>query len=136
MRLRDPEAMNDLVSYLLRSGVLLSSGIITLGAVLALAKYGSLSTSAFFVYLPNQIPHGTFNVSFSGILSGLAILDPFSIIELGVIVLLATPVARVLLSIFLFAAEGDRLYVYVTIVVLALLLFGILVTPLIPLFNA
>lgn len=136
MRLHDPDEMNDLVSYLLRFGVLLSSGIIVLGAGLALAKYGSLSTSDFFVYLPGQIPHGTFNVGLGGIIGGLASLDPFSIIGLGVIVLLATPVTRVLLSVFLFAAEGDRLYVYITATVLALLLFSILLAPLIPIFNA
>jgi uncharacterized membrane protein len=136
VRFRDPDKMNDLVSSLLRFGVLLSSAIIVVGAVLALAKYGSSSTSNFFTYLPDRIPHGTFNVGLGGIISGLASLDPFSVIELGVMVLLATPVARVLLSVFLFAAEGDRIYVYVTATVLALLLFSILVTPLIPQFNA
>jgi uncharacterized membrane protein len=42
----------------------------------------------------------------------------------------------VLISVLLFAAEGDRLYVYITAVVLALLLFSMLVTPFIPAFNA
>lgn len=136
MKLNDPDEMNKLVSTLLRVGVLLSSVIIVVGTVLALARFGLAGTAGFFTYLPDEIPHGTFNVGLSGILGGLGALDPFSVIQLGVIVLLATPVARVLLSVFLFAAERDRLYVYITAAVLMLLLFSILVTPLIPLFNA
>jgi len=136
MRLREPDAMNDLVSDVLRYGVLVSSVVVVLGVVLALAKYGLLSASDFLTYLPNQIPHGTFKVDLADLATGLLVLDPFSVIELGVIVLLATPVARVLLSVFLFAAEGDRTYVYITVTVLVLLLFSILVTPLIPIFQA
>ena len=136
MRLSNPDAMNDLVSGVLRYGVLLSSAIIMLGAALALARYGSLRASDFLTYLPNQVPHGTYSVDLADLTAGLLSLDPFSVIELGVIVLLATPVARVLLSVFLFAAEGDRTYVYITATVLALLLFSILVAPFIPVFHA
>jgi len=75
-------------------------------------------------------------VSLSGLLNGIVSFAPFSWIELGVIILIATPVARVLISVFLFAAEKDRLYVLITAVVLALLLFSMLVTPSIPGFHA
>jgi len=81
------------------------------------------------------IPHGNFPVTLSSIASGLASLDPPSIIQLGFLVLLATPVARVALSLLLFAAEKDTRFVYLTGAVLAILLFSILATPLIPLFN-
>jgi uncharacterized membrane protein len=49
------------------------------------------------------------------------------IIQLGLLLLIATPVARVALSIFGFAAERDRMYVgFATIVLVILLssLFG------------
>jgi uncharacterized membrane protein len=136
MNVRDPDSMNNLVSGVLRYGVIISSAIVVLGVVLALARYGSSNTSEFLTYLPNQVPHGTYTVDPAEVASGLLTLDPFSVIELGVIVLLATPVARVLLSVFLFAAEGDRTYVYITLTVLILLLFSILVTPFIPAFHA
>ncbi|MDG6964168.1 MAG: DUF1634 domain-containing protein, partial [Nitrososphaerota archaeon] len=72
----------------------------------------------------------------SALALGVAKLDPFSVIELGVIVLIATPVSRVFFSILLFAAEKDMTYVKITLVVLALLLFSMLVTPFIPAFHA
>ncbi|MDG6975316.1 MAG: DUF1634 domain-containing protein [Nitrososphaerota archaeon] len=54
----------------------------------------------------------------------------------GVVVLIATPVTRVLFAVLLFAAERDMTYVKITVVVLFLLLFSMLATPFIPLFNA
>jgi uncharacterized membrane protein len=136
LNVRNPDSMNDFVSSVLRTGVLLSAAIIIVGTILALARYGPQEMSEFLQYLPNQVPHGTYSVDLADLGAGLLVLDPFSIIELGVIALLATPVARVLMSVFLFAAEGDRTYVYVTAGVLVLLLFSILVTPQIPLFHA
>ncbi len=136
MNFREPDSMNNVLSDVLRYGVLLSAAVIVLGTLLLLAKFGFSSASDFLTYLPGQIPHGSFTVSLSALPGGIAELDPFSVIELGVIFLLATPVARVLFSVFLFAAEGDKTYVYITTAVLLLLLFSILVTPFIPAFNA
>lgn len=135
MNLKDPESMNALISGLLRYGVILSAAIIALGTILLLLGKGSQEVSQLVVYNPNQFPHGNFDPSFGRMLAGLAAFDPQSIIELGVLVLLATPAARVLLSVLLFSAEGDRTYAYVTAAVLALLLFSMLVTPYIPGFN-
>ncbi|MGP8125530.1 MAG: DUF1634 domain-containing protein [Nitrososphaerales archaeon] len=136
MNLRDPETMNEVVGNVLRFGVLLSAAVILIGTALLIANSGFSGVSGALTYNPNQIPHGTFDVSLSALASGLAGFQPYSLIELGVIILLATPVSRVLISVFLFAAERDRLYVYITAVVLALLLFSILVTPFISIFNA
>lgn len=135
MNLRDPESMNALISGLLRYGVILSAAIIASGTVLLLMGSGSQEVSQLVVYSPNQFPHGNFDPSLGRMVAGLVTLDPQSIIELGVLVLLATPAARVLLSVLLFSAEGDRTYAYVTGVVLVLLLFSMLVTPYIPGFN-
>jgi len=128
--------MGKFIGNALRIGVVASAVIILFGTALLMASNGLSTASNDLTYNTGHIPHGSFNVSLSGLLSGLASLQPFSVIELGVIVLLATPVTRVMISVFLFAAEGDRVYVYITVVVLALLLFSILVTPLIPLFHA
>jgi len=136
LNLKDPEAMNEIIGNVLRVGVIVSAAIILVGVILLVANSGLSGTASSLVYNQNQIPHGTFDVSLAGLLKGLTTLQPDSLIELGAIVLIATPVSRVLISVFLFAAEGDRLYVYITIVVLALLLFSILVTPFIPLFHA
>jgi uncharacterized membrane protein len=135
MNLRDPESMNGIISGLLRFGVLLAGIIIVVGVGLLLLGEGSQQVSTLVAYNPNSVPHGNFDPSLGRLPAGLVALDSQSIIELGVLVLLATPAARVLLSVFLFAAEGDRTYACITAVVFGLLLFSMLVTPFIPGFN-
>lgn len=136
MNPRDPESMNEVIGLALRYGVILSALVIILGMVL-LATSGTYSdVSNLLAYNPNSVPHGNFGVSLTGILGGLATLDPLSYIELGVIFLIATPVTRVFISVLLFEAEKDRRYVLITGMVLILLLFSMLVTPHIPGFHA
>ena len=135
MNLKDPSSMNNILGIVLRSGVVLAGVTITIGTILFIANHSLDNTSAYLAYNPGLIPHGNFPVSLASILSGLLSLDPSSIIQLGLLILLATPVARVALSLFLFAAEKDRMFVYLTAAVLAILLFSMLATPLIPLFN-
>lgn len=132
MNLKDPESMNVVIGKALRYGVLISALIIIIGVIRLAGTSGLSGTSALLVYNPNTIPHGTFDVSISGFFSGLARFDSISLIELGAVVLIATPVSRVVISVFLFSAEGDRHYVIITAIVLALLLFSMLVTPFIP----
>ncbi|MDE1858390.1 MAG: DUF1634 domain-containing protein [Thaumarchaeota archaeon] len=135
MNLKDPDSMNKVIGMVLRYGVLISASVIVLGVVI-LALSGNYSdVASLLTYNPN-IPHGNFDVSFAGIIKGLAAFNPLSIIEVGVILLIATPVSRVLISVLLFDAEGDRQYVLITGVVLTLLLFSMLVTPYIPGFHA
>lgn len=136
MNLKDPESMGSVVGHVLRYGVLLSAAITLFGTALLVAQDGYTGVEITLAYNPSAVPHGNFDVSFSALLSGLESLQPFAYIELGVLILLATPVSRVMISVFLFAAEGDRLYAYITAVVLVVLLFSIFVTPYIPGFNA
>jgi uncharacterized membrane protein len=134
MNLRDPESMNGIIGNMLRVGVLASAAVIVLGAALLVVKYGGSDFTDFLHYDASTIPHGTFSVSLQSMVSGIASLEPYSIIELGVLLLIATPVSRVVVSTLLFAAEHDRTYVYVTLCVLGLLLFSMLATPFIPWF--
>jgi len=136
MNLRDPESMNVVIGKVLRYGVILSGAIILLGAIALVATNGLSDTSGMLTYNPNAVPHDNLDVSLSGLVHGLVTFSAFSWIELGVIVLIATPVSRVVISVLLFAAERDRLYVLITAVVLALLLFSMLVTPFIPGFHS
>jgi len=47
------------------------------------------------------------------------------IIQLGLLLLIATPVARVAFSVVAFAAERDWLYVAITLIVLAILIYSL-----------
>jgi uncharacterized membrane protein len=55
---------------------------------------------------------------------GIATGDPATIIQLGVLLLIATPVARVGFALVAFAIERDKLYIAVSLTVLAVLLFS------------
>jgi uncharacterized membrane protein len=50
-------------------------------------------------------------------------------VQLGVILLIATPVARVALTLVAFAVQRDRIYVALTAVVLIVLLYGLFWSP-------
>lgn len=135
MNLSDPDSMNLVVSKVLRYGVILSSAVIVVGTVLLLTSQGFSSADQYLIYHHDLVPHGDFPVSLGALVSGLLAFSPFSIIELGILMLLATPVSRVLFSTFLFAAERNTVYVYITLAVLCLLLFSMIATPFIPAFN-
>jgi uncharacterized membrane protein len=62
---------------------------------------------------------------FSGIFAGLAKLGPVAITQLGLVVLVATPVVRVMASVVGFALEGDHIYTAITVGVLAVLLVSL-----------
>lgn len=136
MNLKDPETMNSVIGNVLRYGVVLSAVIVLAGVIQLAGASGSSDTGPLLAYNSGSVPHGDFPVTLPALVAGLESFDAYALIELGVIVLIATPVSRVLISVFLFAAESDRLYVLVTAVVLALLLFSMLATPFIPGFNA
>ena len=53
-------------------------------------------------------------------------VDASAIIELGILLLVATPICRVIFAVIAFALERDRLYVAIGLTVLAVLLLGML----------
>ncbi len=109
------------VGGILRLGVILSSAVIVLGVLPFLAREGARRAD-YHVF------HGepaAFR-SVAGALADAAQADPRGIMQLGVLLLLATPVARVALCLVEFARERDRLYVGVTLAVLLALAWGLL----------
>lgn len=109
-----------IVSVILRSGVLISGTVVFLGGLLFLARHGG-----------ERVDYRSFHAQAAsdrlvhGIIAGAAARRARSVIQLGVLLLLATPIARVAFSIVGFALERDRLYVVITSVVLAILLYSL-----------
>jgi uncharacterized membrane protein len=136
--------MQSVLSKTLLYGVILSTSIIVIGLVYMAGTYSTgyqcdftpVSLSCLLNYNPATIPHGDYPNSLASIAQGLVQLKPFAIIQLGVIVLLATPVFRVAASLVLFAIEKDRAFVLITLLVLIILLFSFFVIPMIPFFKA
>ncbi|MDE3193700.1 MAG: DUF1634 domain-containing protein [Chloroflexota bacterium] len=115
-----------LIATLLLGGVGISAALLVAGVALFLATgssgYGDV-TSVNALIGPDAAaayPH-----SFGAILRGVVELRSFAIVELGVVVLIATPVVRVAASVLLFFAEKDQVFVAVTVAVLVLLLVSI-----------
>ncbi|MBV7532525.1 DUF1634 domain-containing protein [Chitinophaga sp. sic0106] len=109
-----------LVGKMLRYGVFTASGIVLAGGIFYLIQMGS-------ALVPNyQHFHseGKEFTTFSGILKGAATFSSTEVIQLGVMVLLATPILRIVMSLGAFALEKDKLYVGITALVLAVILFS------------
>ena len=109
------------MSRLLRSGLLLSAAVVLVGLIRALIEGGSLQLGQF-VAATNR---AAFDPSAIG--PGLQAGAAPSIVALGLLLLVATPVARVALGAYSFSLERDPLLVRATIVVLVLLLLGLFV---------
>jgi uncharacterized membrane protein len=109
-----------IIGNLLRAGVLLSGIIIFAGGILYVIRYGHTP-----VHYGQFDPNRAELRSVVPVIKGAFRLDARAIIQLGLLLLIATPVARVLFSIVAFAMERDATYVWITIIVLAILMFSL-----------
>lgn len=112
--------VEDLVGNLLRAGVSLATVIVFCGAVVYLARHGG-EPADYRVFHGEPNPLRTI----PGVLREALALQGRGIIQLGLLWLIATPVARVVLSIVGFAAERDRMYVGFASIVLVILLYSL-----------
>src|SRR5271167_4920552 len=110
-----------IIGTLLRTGVILAAAVVLFGAVVYLAHHG-LDAVNYRTF------HGDpeFLRTLTGIVRGALHLDGRAIIQLGLLLLIATPVARVAFSAVAFAIERDYLYVWITLFVLGILLYSLL----------
>jgi uncharacterized membrane protein len=110
-----------LLGSLLQAGVIVSAVIVTIGGVMYLFRHGMEVPSyhifrgepAAFRVLPN-IAH-----------DALTFQRRRSTIQLGLIVLIATPILRVVFSAYGFIRQGDHTYTFITLLVLAILLYSL-----------
>jgi uncharacterized membrane protein len=115
------------IAQLLRWGVVISFVIVAtgIGAVVVTGQTGYHQIRLDDVASVVQYRvRPDFPNSLGGVFSGLMALKPYAIIALGLLVLIAIPVARVAVSIVAFAMERDGLYVVITAFVLAMLLLS------------
>lgn len=116
------ERFERFLGNLLRTGVLLAAGIVLLGGILYLIQHGAEQPDrVVFRGEPADLR------SLTGIFTRAQRLNGSGTIMAGLLVLIATPVARVICSIFGFFRERDFLYVALTLVVLGVLLYSLFV---------
>src|SRR5262245_56136887 len=114
--LRADEKVERIVAILLQVGVVLSIAVTLLGAVQYLWHEGHHVTDyRVFRGEPFDLSHA------SAIVTAALAGHREALIQLGALILIATPVARVLFSLVAFAVQRDLTYVVVTTLVLAIL---------------
>jgi uncharacterized membrane protein len=117
----DDRKMETLIGWLLRAGVLSSALIVFTGGIIFLAGNGR-SPVNYRVFQGEPADLRTLE----GVLRDVIALRGKGIIQLGLLVLIATPVARVAFSIFTFLEERDRLYAVIAAIVLLILLYSLI----------
>ncbi len=101
------------ISAVLRYGSLISTLVMAAGIVLMLVEGASA---------PPASPHG---IHFSLLIPALVRLQPRAVVELGVLLLLFTPIFRIAIAALSFALEGDYKYLLISLGVLAIVLLSI-----------
>jgi Predicted membrane protein len=108
-----------ILGNLLRAGVMLSALIVLSGACVYLWRHGHEQAN----YRVFQGEPSEFR-TIPGILRSVMHGRGRGLIQLGLLFLIATPIARVCLSVVGFSIERDRLYIVCTLIVLAILLYS------------
>lgn len=118
----EASAMDRHIGVLLRTGMLLSACVILLGGSLFLIRHGAAVVDYHtFHGVPPELR------SITGITNGAIHGEALPIIQFGLLLLIATPVLRVVFSVFGFAAAKDYLYTGIALVVLAVLLYSLFI---------
>jgi uncharacterized membrane protein len=110
-----------IIGNILRAGVISAAAVVSVGGIIYLFRHGQ--TQMDYSVFRRQPPEfsavdGIIRQVFSGSGRGM--------IQLGLLVLIATPIVRVAFSVFAFARQRDRLYVAVTLAVLAILVYSLM----------
>jgi uncharacterized membrane protein len=123
--------MELVISYTLLVGVLLSATVILTGILL----FALTQNTGYARILPHHLADlityqrhtgpGYFPSSVHDVVGGAMAGKAYAIVGLGLLLLIATPVIRVVLSVFFFLEQRDWLYVWITLIVLSVLLLGL-----------
>ncbi len=115
------KALETAIGYTLRIGVIAAAVLVLAGGVYYLIE-NAFAPADYHTFHP-AVKHA---LDLSAIVQNALALNSLGIIQLGLLVLIATPIVRVILSVVAFALERDLLYVAVTVVVLVVLLYSFL----------
>jgi uncharacterized membrane protein len=115
------KTLETIIGYTLRIGVIAAAVLVLAGGVYYLTE-NAFTPADYHTFHP-AAKHA---LDLSGIVQNALALNSLGIIQLGLLVLVATPIVRVIFSVVAFALERDYLYVAVTAIVLAVLLYSFL----------
>lgn len=117
-----------IIGNALRIGVTASIIVILIGLALLLLVPGASRYNLSAIASPTSKLNSSV-IGFSSMLNGIESLDGVYYIMLGLAILIATPVARVLLSVFWFFQKRNPVYTVITAIVLINMLVAIFIIP-------
>ena len=118
-RLSD-HALEQVIGRVLQIGVLISAVVVVAGGIALLIRYGGVPADfRSFRSEPSALS------TLGGIVRAAYRFDSHAIVQLGLVLLIATPIMRVGLTLVAFWWQRDRLYVWITAFVLALLVYSL-----------
>jgi uncharacterized membrane protein len=109
-----------ILGTLLRFGVIVSMVVVFIGGVVYLQSHGK-ATIDYSQFKSEGADLKSIHAIFSGLLS----LNGKAIIQFGIVLLIFTPISRVILSVFSFLLEKDYMYVIIGLIVLSIILFSL-----------
>jgi uncharacterized membrane protein len=118
---QNDKRIDELMGLLLRSGVLFAASVVFVGGVVYLARF---PLPAFNYRVFQSEPRSLRTIS--GIFNDAMAFHGRGLIQLGLLFLIATPIARVTFSVFAFFYQHDWKYMVFTLIVLGLLLYSLL----------
>ncbi len=121
----DQTKLQRVISTTLRSGVTMAAAIGVSGGILCLATQGTQPVDCH-VFEGTRSPYASVVGIIHALHGGNYAQRGLAMVQVGILVLLLTPILRVALSIVGFAMERDRMYVLITSVVLVTLMVSVL----------
>jgi uncharacterized membrane protein len=115
------KVLENLIGNLLRAGVLIAAALVVIGGVMYLAgEHAEVVHYSVFQPVSAELR------STASIVAGAFRLNAPAVMQLGVVLLIITPIARVALAMVGFWLEHDRLYAVVSAIVLAILFVSLM----------
>lgn len=108
------------IGWMLRVGVLTAALVVFIGGVMYL-RHPFVKVPDYHTFHATVPQDRSARGVFVGVLQG----KDLAIVQLGMLLLIATPIGRVIFAIVGFGAERDWLYTVVSLIVLAVLIFSL-----------
>ena len=117
----DDRRLETIIGRLLQTGVLLAAAVVAAGGILYLVQ--DHSTRANYRQF---VEGGPAIQTLPGIIASAVHLNSEGLIQIGLVLLILTPVARVAMAIVGFLLERDRMYAVVSLIVLLILAYSLI----------
>jgi uncharacterized membrane protein len=116
------DAMRQVIGSLLRWGVILSAVVTSIGGLFFLMSHGQEQVPSYQRYSGTLLQYRNVHQLVNGVING----NSESLIQIGIMMLIATPVARLVFSLFTFTKEKDFVFAGITLLVLCIVAFSMM----------